>query len=273
MRNSNLAAFALVLLVAIPAQAKHAKHSLHKPATAKAAVPVAPQPTPVVLRQALPSSSRPAARVAMISAPVKTPAKLAKKAAVKPVSPVAATTPSVLSPAAGADPLLDGRLARITAYYTQEDYYTSQHMSSTGVHLKEGHCAVDPRLIPYGSVVTIPGMGNYTAVDTGSAVVSREAAVGSAHNSQQRNALVVDLFFENRKEAEQFAAHGPSFVSVSWKKPLTAADAPLNPRALPANSGPTEGHAMMEVYVLASAPSLAESRMPLAFRSPVCSFQ
>jgi hypothetical protein len=122
---------------------------------------------------------------------------------------------------------------------------------------------VDPLKIPYGSVVQIPGMGNYLAVDTGSAVVSRQAAVCSAHTADQRQALVVDLFFENRKDAEQFAAHGPTFAAVSWTKPLTAADAPKNPRALPAVVARPA-----PVYELASAPSMDEMRMPLNFRAP-----
>jgi 3D (Asp-Asp-Asp) domain-containing protein len=202
--------------------------------------------------------------------------KAVAKATTKP-APVAATQPAVKPTvaAAGANsvdgtptvttPLPKGALARITAYWTDEDYYTSQHLSSTGVRLHEGHCAVDPSLIPYGSVIKIPGMGNYVAVDTGSAVKSREAAIGAAKNASERNALVVDLFFENREEAEQFAAHGPTFVAVSWNKPMTAADAPLNPRALPAGASET---ARVQVYVLESAPSLADCRLPLNFRSP-----
>ena len=180
------------------------------------------------------------------------------------VSPQVAATPAVPAglPAATA-PTLQGRLARLTAYWTDEDYWTSQHMSSTGVHLHEGHCAVDPKLIPYGSVVQIPGMGSYVAVDTGSAVVSRQAAVGSGQTVTQRNALVVDLFFENEHEAQQFAAHGPAFVAVSWTKPLASADAPQDPKALPVTPPRP-----MHIYELASAPSWDESRMPLNFRTP-----
>jgi 3D (Asp-Asp-Asp) domain-containing protein len=157
-----------------------------------------------------------------------------------------------------------GSLARLTAYWTEEDPWTAKHESSTGVRLHEGHCAVDPKLIPYGSLVQIPGMGSYVAVDTGSAVISRQAAIGSGETAAQRNALVVDLFFENRKEAEDFAAHGPSYVAVSWSKPLTAIDSPNNPRALPAIPTMPAG----TVYVLAEAPSMADMRMPLAFRMP-----
>jgi 3D (Asp-Asp-Asp) domain-containing protein len=191
---------------------------------------------------------------------------VAKKVAAKPVAkstPVVAAAAKPASPAAPAVP--PGHLARLTAYWTQEDPWTAKHESSTGIRLHEGHCAVDPKLIPYGSVVQIPGMGTYVAVDTGSAVISRQAALGSGQTEAQRNALVVDLFFESRQEAEDFAAHGPAYVSVSWTpRSLAYANSASDPRALPAIPTMPAG----TVYVLAQAPSLADTRMPLAFRAP-----
>jgi 3D (Asp-Asp-Asp) domain-containing protein len=116
------------------------------------------------------------------------------------------------------------RLARLTAYWAGEgDYYTGRGMSSTGVHLHDGHCAVDPRIIPYGSVVDISGLGKYLAVDTGSAVISREAARETGHNSEERNALVIDLYFESRQDGERFAANGPKYASISWTPPRSTA--------------------------------------------------
>jgi 3D (Asp-Asp-Asp) domain-containing protein len=115
---------------------------------------------------------------------------------------------------------IGGRLARLTAYWSGEgDYYTRRHLSSTGVRLHEGHCAVDPSVIPYGSVVQIAGLGNYLAVDTGTAVVSRRAARVAGHTSGERNALVIDLYFDERSSGEEFAAHGPKYASISWCKP------------------------------------------------------
>jgi len=114
----------------------------------------------------------------------------------------------------------NGRLARVTAYWSGEgDYYTGRGISSTGIHLHEGHCAVDPRIIPYGSVVQIAGLGKYLAVDTGSAVISREAARETGHNPEERNALVIDLYFESRKDGERFAAYGPKFAAITWTSP------------------------------------------------------
>lgn len=117
---------------------------------------------------------------------------------------------------------LGNGLARVTAYWGSEgDYYTRRHVSATGVRLHNGHCAVDPRVIPYGSIVTIQGLGTYLAVDTGTAVVSRRAARESGHNKTERHALVVDIYFESRKDGERFAAGGPKFAAISWSIPGT----------------------------------------------------
>lgn len=111
-------------------------------------------------------------------------------------------------------------LARLTAYWAGEgDYYTGRGMSSTGIRLHSGHCAVDPHIIPYGSVVKISGLGSYLAVDTGSAVVSREAARETGHNSEERNALVVDIYFESRRDGQRFAASGPKYATITWTPP------------------------------------------------------
>jgi 3D (Asp-Asp-Asp) domain-containing protein len=121
----------------------------------------------------------------------------------------------------------DDRLARLTAYWVGEDPYTSRHLSSTGVHLHVGHCAVDPTIIPYGSVVEIPGVGIFLAVDTGSAVVSRTAARVAGHNKAERGALVIDLFFETQAEGEEFATHTASYVTINWWAPKTDHQAKL----------------------------------------------
>ncbi len=77
-------------------------------------------------------------------------------------------------------------LARVTVYWAGggggSDCWTRQHKCATGARLRPGHCAVDPRRIPYGSKVTLPD-GPLLAVDTGSAVVSRKAARRSGRNN------------------------------------------------------------------------------------------
>ena len=115
-----------------------------------------------------------------------------------------------------------GRLARVTAYWAGEgDYYTGRCISATGVRLHDGHCAVDPNIIPYGSVVEIAGVGKFLAVDTGSAVISRTAAREAGHTSAERNAIVVDLFFKDRSAGEKFAAAAAKYVSISWWTPTS----------------------------------------------------
>lgn len=113
----------------------------------------------------------------------------------------------------------EGRLARITAYWPGEDYYTTHKRSATGVRLREGYCAVDSRIIPYGSIVMIPGVGSYLAVDTGTAVITRKAARESGHNPEERSALVVDLYFASRRAGELFSRYGPKFAMIAWEPP------------------------------------------------------
>ena len=125
------------------------------------------------------------------------------------------------------------RLARVTAYWAGEgDYYTGRCISATGVRLHDGHCAVDPSIIPYGSVVDIAGVGKFLAVDTGSAVISRTAAREGGHTSAERHALVVDLFFENRREGEKFASAAAKYVSISWWTPTSMGMAARAARSL-----------------------------------------
>ncbi len=257
MLNRPLSLLLVVTLVTLPVHAGQR--------TAKTA------PTPTSLPVAAPTASTKGARLvanSVLPGTVVTPKKVAAKAVAKQTAkpaPVVAAVKPTAAPATTTPAIPFGRLARLTAYWTQEDPWTAKHESSTGIRLHEGHCAVDPKLIPYGSVVQIPGMGSYVAVDTGSAVISRQAALGSGQNAAQRAALVVDLFFENRKDAENFAAHGPAYVSVSWTpRSLAYADSASNPRALPAIPTMPAG----TVYVLAQAPSMADMRMPLAFRAP-----
>jgi len=108
-------------------------------------------------------------------------------------------------------------LARVTVYWASggrgSDAYTRRHKCSTGVRLRVGHCAVDPRRIPYGSKVLLPD-GVFMAVDTGSAVVSRKAARRAGRTASERNALVIDRFFETKRQALSWASTHPQFMTV-----------------------------------------------------------
>jgi 3D (Asp-Asp-Asp) domain-containing protein len=143
-----------------------------------------------------------------------------------PVTPVLADNEPIRS-ASGE------RLARVTAYWAAEgDYYTGRGISATGVRLHDGHCAVDPNIIPYGSVVEVAGVGKFLAVDTGSAVISRTAAREGGHNTAERHAIVVDLFFASRRGGEAFAAGAAKFVNISWWTPSSMGTAAKAARSL-----------------------------------------
>lgn len=85
-------------------------------------------------------------------------------------------------------------MCRITAYWQGEDGWTSDLKSSTGRRLVSGKsCAVDPRIIPYGSNVIVEGK-RYLAHDTGTAVIARKASQG---------APVVDVFYKTERQAQR----------------------------------------------------------------------
>lgn len=113
-------------------------------------------------------------------------------------------------------------LARVTVYWASggqgSDRWTRRHICSTGTRLRVGHCAVDPRRIPYGSKVTLPD-GTLLAVDTGSAVRSRKAARRAGRNALEKNALVIDRFFETKQQALSWARRNPYFMLVRISPP------------------------------------------------------
>ncbi len=117
------------------------------------------------------------------------------------------------------------RLARITVYWPEEgDFYTRIRKSSTGTRLRDGHCAVDPKVIPYGSVVNVPGVGRLVAVDTGEAVVSRRAARSAAQTREQRKAIVIDVFCSTRAKAKALIKRVKHFAVVTWQRPEQIAE-------------------------------------------------
>jgi 3D (Asp-Asp-Asp) domain-containing protein len=135
-------------------------------------------------------------------------------------------------------------LARVTVYWARggrgSDRYTRQHKSATGHRLQQGHCAVDPRKIPYGSKVILPDGTALSAVDTGSAVRNRKAARKSGSTSYERNAIVIDKFFETKSQALMWANSNPPFVNVKVLPPYAPAVAKPNiTSAQPIALGPT----------------------------------
>ena len=113
-------------------------------------------------------------------------------------------------------------LARVTVYWARggggSDKWTRNHQAATSVRLRSGHCAVDPRRIPYGSKVTLPD-GTLIAVDTGKHVRTRRAARVSGRSTAERNAIVVDRFFETKTQALAWARKNPHFMQVRVQSP------------------------------------------------------
>lgn len=100
---------------------------------------------------------------------------------------------------------------RLTVYWARgggTDSDSRRMRSSTGYTLKQGDSiAVDPRIIPYEKEVIIPNVGLVKAVDTGTAVKEKTASGGKLP--------VVDVFFVNKKDAEQFANNNPKIVKIA----------------------------------------------------------
>ena len=106
-------------------------------------------------------------------------------------------------------------LARITVYWPGEG---QMRACSNGARLRAGHCAVDPKRIPFGSRVLFPDAA-CIAVDSGPAVVSRKAARAVGHTASQRNAIVIDRFFESRETALAWESSHPHFMTVQVLPP------------------------------------------------------
>src|SRR5262245_57248700 len=102
-------------------------------------------------------------------------------------------------------------LARVTVYWPSEG--SGKSAAWNGARLSENHCAVDPKKIPYGSKVLF-GDGECMAVDTGPGVVKRKAALSLGRTSVERNAIVVDRFFESKQRALAWASAHPHFMMV-----------------------------------------------------------
>jgi len=106
-------------------------------------------------------------------------------------------------------------LARITVYWAGEGQLRA---CSNGARLRTGHVAVDPKRIAYGSRVIFPD-AECVAVDSGPGVVHRTAARACGRTAAQRNALVIDRFFESKAAALSWANAHPQFMTVRVQSP------------------------------------------------------
>jgi len=103
------------------------------------------------------------------------------------------------------------RLARVTVYWPGEG--SGRSAAWNGAQLREEHCAVDPRKIPYGSKLLF-GDGECMAVDTGPDVVKRKSARSLGRTSVERDAIVIDRFFDTRQKALVWESAHPHFMMV-----------------------------------------------------------
>src|ERR1700730_8530861 len=109
-------------------------------------------------------------------------------------------------------------LARITVYWPGEGQIRA---CSNGARLRNGHCAVDPKRIPYGSHLIFPD-AECVAIDSGPGVVNRTAARACARTAAQRDALVIDRFFESKESALSWSKAHPQFMTVRVQSPEAA---------------------------------------------------
>jgi 3D (Asp-Asp-Asp) domain-containing protein len=109
-------------------------------------------------------------------------------------------------------------LARITVYWPGEGQIRA---CSNGAHLRTGHVAVDPKRIPYGSHVIFSD-AECVAVDSGPGVVNRTAARASGRSAAQKNAIVIDRFFESKQAAMAWSNAHPQFMTVRVQSPESA---------------------------------------------------
>ena len=123
-------------------------------------------------------------------------------------------------------------LARVTVYWRGEG--SGGQASWNGERLREGHCAVDPKKIPYGSKVDF-GDATSVAVDSGPDVINRKAARSCGRTAAERNALVIDRFFDTKQKALAWAKTHPHFMTVRILTPGTKVVATKNPRSSPTN--------------------------------------
>jgi hypothetical protein len=127
-------------------------------------------------------------------------------------------------------------LARVTVYWPGEG--SGANAAWNGARLNEGHCAVDPKKIPYGSKVVFHD-AECLAVDSGPDVVNRKAARLCGRSAAEREAIVIDRFFYTKQRALAWVKAHPHFMTVRVRtsdiKEGTNFVGAKNPRSSPTN--------------------------------------
>ena len=79
-----------------------------------------------------------------------------------------------------------------TAYTKNDPSQGTGNKTSTGQEVREGIIAVDPSIIPYGTIVEIKDMGYFVAADCGSKIKGNR----------------IDIYFDKKEEAKTFDRKG-----------------------------------------------------------------
>jgi len=100
----------------------------------------------------------------------------------------------------------------ITTYHKNEDKWTRQGKSSSGEKLiNKTSAAVDPEIIPYGSVIKLPECDlELVAVDTGTDVKNKK----SSRLRGEPDVPVVDIYFDRKSDAMAFCREYPMFMEA-----------------------------------------------------------
>jgi len=79
-----------------------------------------------------------------------------------------------------------------TGYSSNDSGQGTGALTATGKAVKEGIIAVDPEMIPYGTVIEIKDVGVFTAEDCGSKIKGNR----------------LDIYFDSLKDAKEFGRQG-----------------------------------------------------------------
>jgi len=79
-----------------------------------------------------------------------------------------------------------------TAYSKNDATQGTDSVTSTGEKVREGIIAVDPAIIPYGTLIEIKSMGYFTAEDCGNKIKGNR----------------IDIYFDSKEDALKFGRQG-----------------------------------------------------------------
>ena len=100
-------------------------------------------------------------------------------------------------------------LVRVT-YYGPDAKYGTSISSTTKRKASQGRtAAVDPDIIPYGSIIHLPGIGKLVAEDTGTDVKNRKAS------ADHGGIPVIDVYVGDEDEAEKLSREMPETMVVT----------------------------------------------------------